>query len=162
MIGGIFLHYKCEKVGSIKTLFFLPERIDPEISDLAYGYAEWGILPSIIQSTGWPWAAVPIDYAPDILRLLSLWNASIKNSKEKWVIFAAGNQLIIPHPVSWKTTGELLVKSREFGKFLKDLPPDSLTEVGFERETKKMRSFVFSTKNFKVSVSELLGPLCPK
>lgn len=152
----------CQKTSGIKTLLFVPDRIDPEISDLVMGYAEWGIVPQVIQIAGWPWATVPLEYAPDISKFLSLWNASIKKPKEKWLIIPSGDRQIIPHPLFWETAGELLAQGRKFGIFLKSLPPDSLTKFGFEREMKKMKSSAFSATSAKAAFSKLLEPLCPK
>lgn len=151
----------CQKIGGVKTLLFVPDKIDPEISELVLGYAEWGILSQVLQVSGWPWAAVPIEYAPDVSKFLSLWNASAKKSGEKWIIIPSGNKLIIPHPLEWETTGELLARGREFGKFLKNLPSDALTQSGFERENKKTRRSALSETPRK-SFSRLLEPLCPR
>lgn len=150
---------RCQKKGGVKTLLFVPDIIDPEILDLVYGYAEWGIVPRVIQIAGWPWATVPIEYAPDIARLLSLWNDSRKNSKEKWLIIPSGDRQIIPHPIFWDAQGELLAQGREFGKFIRNLPPDSLTELGFERETKRIKLPVSFPSSAKATFSKLLEPL---
>ena len=145
----------CRKVDGVKALLFVPERVDPEIADLVCGYAEWGIKPQVIQIAGWPWAAVPLEYSPDIAKFLSLWNASRKKSGEKWIIFPSGNWQIIPHPIFWETAASLLTRGQEFGRFLKALPPDSLTNKGFEREAKRL-------KPSAPAISRLLESLCPQ
>jgi hypothetical protein len=152
----------CQKTSGVKTLLFVPDRIDPEISDLVMGYAEWGIVPQVIQIAGWPWATVSLEYSPDIAKFLSLWNASRKKSGEKWIIVPSGDRQIIPHPIFWETAVSLLAQGQEFGRFLKALPPDSLTKAGFERENKRMNSSASFPAAAKAAISRLLEPLCPQ
>lgn len=116
--------------------------VDQKIKTLASGFAQWGVSVEEFQSLGWPWVLVPIHYAEDMAKILSLWNI-LQRKKTRgtrsWVIYPDGDMYVVLHPQYWEATGDIIESGVEFGRFLSALPSDALTPQGFLEAQRKLK-----------------------
>jgi len=131
----------------------MPPEVDPEIADLAEGFAVWGIRVNVIQPDGWPWVLISSRQFEPVSMMIDLWNTYqgvLSGKEKKWAALMQG-KFFIPHPLYWQSNQDIFRMGEEFGQFIQNLPPNALSETGHS-ETKN--SLVKKAKQLKASLPE--------